>query len=154
MIPLLSYWRIAAGAAIVGLLIWAGWVIADWREDAHQLATVKESLTAERAARTREIALAAKASKDYHDELETLRARPAVGSVRLCRAATVNPAPAPGRTDDPAAPSGVGLSGSQGGDSQGPDIGADLDAIAARCDEVTAQLRALQGWEIEAEKQP
>lgn len=153
MIPL-PYLRLAGVAALAGLLLWAGWVVADWRSDAHQLSAVQAQLSAERAARTREIALAAKATKDYHDELETLRARPAVGPVRLCRAAAVNPSPPPGRTDDPAAASGVGLQGAQGGYSEGPDISGDLDRIAQRCDEVTAQLRALQGWEIEAEKQP
>ena len=142
-----AYWRIAAGAGVVALILWGGWIVADWRADAHRLSAVQAQLADERASHAREIALAAKASKDYHDELENLRARPAVGPVRLCRAAAVNPSPTPGRTDDPATSSGVGLSGSQGGDQSGPDIGADLDAIAARCDEVTAQLRALQGWE-------
>ena len=149
MIALLAYWRIAAGAAVVALILWAGWLVMSWRDDSHHLAAVTAQLAAERASHAREIALAAKASKDYHDELDSIRtARQPVPVVRLCRAAPAVPASTPGRTDDSPAASGVGLSGSQGGDQPGPDIGSDLDQIAARCDAVTAQLRALQGWEL------
>lgn len=143
-------------AAGIGLVILILWVILGWRDSARELDGLRQQLQAERAGRARETAMANQASRNFHDELETLRARPAIGPVRLCRTAPERPSGVtPGRTDDPPAAAGVGLQGAQGGSGEGagvgPDIGPDLDAIAARCDEVTAQLRALHGWEILAE---
>ena len=143
----LDYIRAGIAAVAVALVLAIGWVVLSWRDDARQLEGLRQQLQDERAARSLEIEQAATAGRNYHDELETLRARPAIGPVRLCRAAPAIPPVAPGRTDDSPAASGMGLSGSQGGDQPGPDIGSDLDQIAARCDEVTAQLRSLQGWE-------
>ena len=86
-------------------------------------------------------ARAAEASNDYQAELERLRARPVDRRpVRLCREPARVPAagPDPGRPGAPPASGGLGDEGTQ------PDIGPDLYALAARCDEVTAQARGLQ----------
>ena len=144
----LDYIRAGIAAVAVALVLAIGWVVLSWRDDARQLEGLRQQLQDERAARSLEIEQAATAGRNYHDELETLRARPAVGPVRLCSAAPAAPTgDAASRADDPPATAGVGLQGTQGGDQPGPDIGSDLDQIAARCDEVTAQLRSLQGWE-------
>jgi hypothetical protein len=103
---------------------------------------------AERMARER----VEKTLESYHAEILAIRTRPAPAApVRLCR----NPAPrvpataaAPGRADGAASRPGSGTEGA-GGDSAegpGPDIGADLAALAASCDVVAARLRALQSW--------
>ena len=159
MIALLAYWRLAAGAVVLGLVIWAGWLVMSWRDDSHHLAAVTETLAAERASHAREIALSAQASRNLSHELETIRARPAIGPVRLCRTAPVSRmAVTATGTDDPPAAAGVGLSGAQGSDTQGtdpgPDIGPDIDAVGAKCDALTAQLRASQGWWASFQAEP
>jgi hypothetical protein len=55
---------------------------------------------------------------------------------------------APGGADGAASRPGSGAEGTGGdsGEGPGPDIGADLAALAASCDVVAARLRALQGW--------
>lgn len=103
---------------------------------------------AERMARER----VEKTLESYHAEILAIRTRPVpVGPVRLCR----NPAPrlpatpaAPGGADGAASRAGSGAEGAGGdsGEGPGPDIGADLAALAASCDVVAARLRALQGW--------
>jgi ADP-ribosylglycohydrolase len=146
---------IVAGSMLVILLV--AWVVFGWRDAARELDTLRNQLQAERSARIHEIQIAEKASKDYQHELEALRAaRGPAPVVRLCRPA-VPAAPTAvtaGGADAGPAPSGVGLSGPTGGDQPGPDIGGDLDAIAARCDALTAQLRALQGWERAIQDEP
>ena len=124
MIPFLSVesLRLAGYALVAGLLVWAGVTVANWHSDSRQLQATRQQLAAERASHAREIALAAKASKDYHDELDSIRAaRQPVPVVRLCVATPARTAPVtPGRTDDSATPSGMGLSGATGGDQPGP----------------------------------
>jgi hypothetical protein len=93
-----------------------------------------------------------KTLESYHAEVLEIRTRPApVGPVRLCR----NPASrlpatpaAPGGADGAASRAGSGTEGAEGDSREGPgpDIGADLAALAASCDVVAARLRALQAW--------
>lgn len=113
-----------------------------------EINSLRARAQAERIARER----VEKTLEAYHAEILEVRTRPApVGPVRLCR----NPAPrvpatpaAPGGADGAASRPGSGAEGAGGdsGEGPGPDIGADLAALAASCDVVAARLRALQGW--------
>ena len=142
-------WRAGIAVAAIVAVLLIGMTVARWHQAAGQLTELRHQLQAEQSARAREIQVAAQASKEYQDELETLRLdrRPAP-VVRLCRPAMPADAVAvpAARSDETGTPARMGLSGATGGDRAGPDVGPDLDAIAARCDALTAQLRALQGW--------
>lgn len=150
MILLPSLRLLAYGAGIAAVFA-LGLTVHRWYVSAGELEAVRQQLADERADRARDIALAAKASKGYQDEIDRLGTRAPLPAVRLCRTA-----PAPRTADTAARPDeaspagGVGLQGAQGGFEQGPDIGPELDQIAARCDAVTAQLRGLQGWVTDA----
>jgi hypothetical protein len=145
--------RIAPYAIISALVIISGFAAGQWikeqgrKELRPQIERLEAALAAERADRAR----AERASGSYQLEIERLRERAARTAanrspVRLC----VTPAPqggaAPEGTNDPA-PAPRSDDGSAGSNPQaGPDIGADLYALAAACDAENAKLRALQGW--------
>lgn len=133
--------------ALAGATAWGTFVVLDWRADARRLALVEQELVDVRARHRLELTAAQEATDEYRNELETLRSRRAAEParpVRLCRAAVPagSSSPAAGRPDGPAAGAGQ-LSGPDG---PGRDVGPDLYAIADRCDELSAQLRGLQGW--------
>ncbi len=152
MIPLFLA-RIAPYAIISAFVIISGFAAGQWikeqgrKELRPQIERLEAALAAERADRAR----AERASGSYQLEIERLRERAARTAanrspVRLC----VTPAPqggaAPEGTNDPA-PAPRSDDGSAGSNPQaGPDIGADLYALAAACDAENAKLRALQGW--------
>ena len=145
--------RIAPYAIISALVIISGFAAGQWvkeqgrKELRPQIERLEAALAAERADRAR----AERASDSYQLEIERLNKRTLDRTVnrtpvRLC----VTPAPkggaAPEGTDDPA-PAPRSDDGSAGSNPQaGPDIGADLYALAAACDAENAKLRALQGW--------
>jgi hypothetical protein len=145
--------RIAPYAIISAFVIISGFAAGQWikeqgrKELRPQIERLEAALAAERADRAR----AERASGSYQLEIERLRERAARTAanrspVRLC----VTPAPqggaAPEGTNDPA-PAPRSDDGSAGSNPQaGPDIGADLYALAAACDAENAKLRALQGW--------
>jgi hypothetical protein len=145
--------RISPYAIISALVIISGFAAGQWikeqgrKELRPQIERLETALAEERADRAR----AERASGSYQLEIERLRERAARTAanrspVRLC----VTPAPqggaAPEGTNDPA-PAPRSDDGSAGSNPQaGPDIGADLYALAAACDAENAKLRALQGW--------
>lgn len=142
MIPLrLAAYGLAA-AAVLGGVVWTyNRAFVQLPRTRVALIEANKTIEAEREARAK----ADDISRGYQDELERLRNRPVVHPpVRLCRnTATRMPETKPG---PPAAGAGggVGDGGAAEGVTEGPDIGPDLFALAARCDEVTAQLRGLQ----------
>ena len=152
MIPLFLA-RIAPYAIISAFVIISGFAAGQWikeqgrKELRPQIERLEAALAEERADRAR----AERASGSYQLEIERLRERAARTAanrspVRLC----VTPDPQGGAaaegTNDPA-PATRSDDGSAGSNPQaGPDIGADLYALAAACDAENAKLRALQGW--------
>jgi uncharacterized small protein (DUF1192 family) len=146
-------WRYAPHAILAaGLGLLCIYAVHTLREQGRaelrpQIERLEAALAAERADRAR----AERASDSYQLEIERLRERAARTAanrtpVRLC----VTPAPqggaTPEGTNDPAS-SSRSNDGSAGSNPQaGPDIGADLYALAAACDAENAKLRALQGW--------
>ncbi len=145
--------RIAPYAIISALVIISGFAAGQWikeqgrKELRPQIERLEAALAAERADRAR----AERASDSYQLEIERLRKRTldrAVNRtpVRLCVTPDPQSGAAPKGTDDPA-PAPRSDDGSAGSNPQaGPDIGADLYALAAACDAENAKLRALQGW--------
>lgn len=139
-------WRaLLVSAGLLGLVLAANAVLR-WRDEARAVPRLEELLREERrsyeaqlSAQRRAFDAAQSALESYATELETLRNRrvpPRV--VRLCPSpeSPETPRPAP---DTPSSP------GILPGDSR-PDIGPGLYALADRCDEIAAQLRALQEW--------
>lgn len=105
-----------------------------------ELVDVRNILAAERDAKVRADLI----SEGYQRELERLRNRPVVREpVRLCRRAAPRMPAAESRPVAPPATGGVGDEGAGRSDQEGPDIAPDLYAIAQKCDEITAQGRAL-----------
>ena len=140
---LLRYVPYAIGAA---LLVWGLWTVNGWREDAQELPKVRTDFVRYQAEAQRQFKVAYTASKGYQDELQTLRANASpVRTVRLCVSPAVPAARRPaGGHHEPTAPARV-LPPVAGEDSrQGADIGPDLAQLAARADELSAQLRACQ----------
>lgn len=155
MSPLL--WVRIGGALAVAALLAAGW----WhynglRDEAAKVPVLEQKIRDVSATIEQirgEIEIAQKASEDYQDELEKIRAVAAstpAPVVRLCRStASATGVQVPGAASGPDAPStGNGeLSPGDGADSgAGIDIGRDLFALADRADACAAQLRGLQGW--------
>ena len=146
-------WRYAPHAVVAaGLGILCIYAVYTFREQGRaelrpQIERLETALAAERADRAR----AERAADSYQSEMERLRERALNRTVnrtpvRLC----VTPDPkgwaAPEGTNDPA-PATRSDDGSPRSNPQaGPDIGADLYALAAACDAENAKLRALQGW--------
>jgi hypothetical protein len=145
--------RIAPYAIISAFVIISGFAAGQWikeqgrKELRPQIERLEAALAAERADRAR----AERASGSYQLEIERLRERAARTAanrspVRLC----VTPAPqggaAPEGTNDPAPAPRSDDGSAESNPQAGPDIGADLYALAAACDAENAKLRALQGW--------
>ena len=82
--------------------------------------------------------------RGYEDEIKSLRDRPVtVRTVRVCPPVpdrNLRDASAPRPADGTGPGTGLGDGGTR------PDIGPGLYALAGKCDEVTARLRGLQGW--------
>jgi hypothetical protein len=146
-------WRYAPHAILsAGLGLLCIYAVYTFREQGRaelrpQIERLEAALAEERADRAR----AERASGSYQLEIERLRERTlnrAVNRtpVRLCVTPDPQSGAAPKGTDDPA-PAPRSDDGSAGSNPQaGPDIGADLYALAAACDAENAKLRALQGW--------
>ena len=147
-------WRYAPHAVVAaGLGLLCIYAVYTFREQGRaelrpQIERLETALAEERADRAR----AERASGSYQLEIERLRERAARTAanrtpVRLCLNTPVSQGGAAAEgTDDPA-PAPRSDDGSAGSNPQaGPDIGADLYALAAACDAENAKLRALQGW--------
>lgn len=147
-------WRYAPHALIAAVLgltcIYAVYTLREQgrAELRPQIERLEAELAAERADRAR----AERASGSYQLEIERLNKRAVDRAVnrtpvRLC---VSSPAPPTGNAAegiDGAAPSAGSDDRPAGSDPKaGPDIGADLYALAAACDAENAKLRALQGW--------
>lgn len=150
--------RLAGGVIVALCVAWVGLVVWGWKRGHDQLPIVEQQLEDTRATladvraqHARELRIAQEASNGYQQELQALRdARDAAPArvVRLCsNQNSVRPAvPSAGGPHAATATEGLGPDQDGSGSGQGPDIGADLYAIADRCDDITAQLRGLQEW--------
>jgi hypothetical protein len=148
-------WRYAPHAILAaGLGLLCIYAVYTFREQGRaelrpQIERLEAALAAEKADRAR----AERAADSYQSEIKSLRERAANRAanrpaVRLC----VN-TPAVSTVDEASRDSVGTTSPSWGNDrpprsdlKAGPDIGADLYALAAACDAENAKLRALQGW--------
>lgn len=145
--------KLGAVILILGSAVFLGYKVNGWRNDAvrykSEWQAAENRLEIHRAA----LKAAQRAAKDYHDELETIRNRSAPGGpVRLCVDPAVPGADSTAGAGGTAPASGL-VSGAIGSDHQaGPDIGADLRALALRADELSAQMRALQALEAAAKE--
>ena len=146
---IIAYW--VSAAVVFAALLWAVHTLreqgrAEIRAELEpRLAAAESALDHERASRKR----AEEASNAYQREIADLRIAPVdVPVVRLCRYAGPVPAAGnPAREPDAAAAGTGSDAGATSGDpAPGPDIGPDLMRFALRCDEISAQLRALQSW--------
>lgn len=147
-------WRYAPHALIAAVLglscIYAVYTLREQgrAELRPQIERLEAELAAERADRAR----AERASASYQSEMERLRERAANRTVnrtpvRLCVSPPAPPAGDPAlRTNGSSATTGSDERTVGGDPKAGPDIGADLYALAAACDAENAKLRALQGW--------
>lgn len=136
------------------LVIGAGYLAGEWikekgrAEIRPQVERLEAALAAEKADRSR----AERASASYQSEMELLRNR-AVNStlnrtpVRLCVTAPVPPSGGSAQGANDSSPESRGHDrAARANPTPGPDIGADLYALAFACDAEIAKLRALQGW--------
>jgi hypothetical protein len=157
-LPLLTRipWRLVGAVGMVVAVALMGWRVSAWHEAYEALPGVKAALAREEACGEgskcdgRQQALEAaqtlvtqKVVANYEAELEALRNRPVPTRViRVCREA---------RTGDvrfPSAPGGTDGTGTPGGVVSGPDEfdTRPLRELAREADELSARLRALQGW--------
>ena len=147
-------WRYAPHALIAAVLgltcIYAVYTLREQgrAELRPQIERLEAELAAERADRAR----AERASASYRLEVERLSKRAVDraanrGPVRLCVSPPASPIEdAALRTNGSSATTGSDKRMDGGNLKAGPDIGADLYALAAACDAENAKLRALQGW--------
>ena len=147
-------WRFAPHALIAAVLgltcIYAVYTLREQgrAELRPQIERLEAELAAERADRAR----AERASASYQSEMERLRERTLNRTVnrtpvRLCVSPSAPPAgDAALRTNGSTTTTGSDERKVGGDPKAGPDIGADLYALAAACDAENAKLRALQGW--------
>jgi len=147
-------WRYAPHAILAaGLGLLCIYAVYTFREQGRaelrpQIERLETALAAERADRAR----AERAADSYQSEMQRLRERAASRAVNRPVVRLCNNAPAASEGD--AALRTTGSSATTGSDERttganptpGPDIGADLYALAAACDAENAKLRALQGW--------
>lgn len=143
----------------IGLVVVAAFLIVNhWRNDSLALAAAQaadkqhQREAAEQYAALQEAyATVLRASRGYQDELAEIAARPVPSSpVRLCikparRAAGVPAGAAAGGPGAAVPAAGVVSSGDRADLVEGPDIGPDLRAFAVKCEQVSAQGRAIQG---------
>lgn len=136
--------RIGLAAIGFGIAAWFGFQVGTWRANSHQLKAAKAQIESIQAEHAIELKAAQDAAYDYQKELDRIRRTPASPRpvVRMCnvppKPAAEEPTPAP--TDGATTPREVVPEPAR------PDIGPDLYALAQRCDEVSAELRALQSW--------
>jgi hypothetical protein len=138
-----SYLKLALYGGLVALGFFAGaWIVnTRWNAEraAHALADAKAL-----QAHTEQLA---NARVNYEKELGLISARQPVPAVRLCRATVQAPSASRDGTSTPTGdvqpvPAGDPASGAG---NAGPDIASLLDALAARADQVSAELRVEQG---------
>lgn len=154
---MIGYLKLGAAVVVLGLLAWLGFIVNGWRQDAALVPVLEDRIVqanAQIASERQAVATVQLASKGFQDELATLRSARAAAparSVRLCVVPATAASAGP-RTGEP------GSDGATTGAGQlppvaGPDIGADLYAIADRADDLVAQCRGLQNLERSREAQ-
>ena len=140
--------KILSYLAGAGLIVWAVMIVLGWRDASEALPKVEKEFADYRTQIAIDLELARSASKGYQDELAKLRETRAAAPrriVRLCPPADPVRGTEPASGLDGAAPATIVVPDADGqGDRQGPDIAADLYAIADRADEIVAQCRGLQ----------
>jgi hypothetical protein len=150
MIPL-WVWRLAPYAlGVVIVVVAAMGALHNAKEEGRaelkpEIERLEAALSAERSDRAR----AEAAADSYRSEMDALRNRPVPRTpVRLCVNADPMPAngPASKLPDDSTAITWGDVRPAPNNLAAGPDIGADLYALARDCDAEIAKLRALQGW--------
>lgn len=146
---LLKYWRIAAFAAVALLATWAWVVVGHWHEDSLTLPRVVAQAKADaaQAAATldswkKAYKSAQEASESYAHELESIHNQPTPsGHISVCRSTSMPASPAtgagPGKPGATTAPAPVVHP------TDALAVGPLYD-LARRCDELSAQVRALQ----------
>jgi hypothetical protein len=147
-------WRFAPHALIAAVLgLTCIYVVYTLREQGRaELRPQIERLEAELAAERADRARAERASDSYQLEIERLNKRTLDRTVnrtpvRLCVSPSAPPTGDPSlRTNGSTTTTGSDERKVGGDPKAGPDIGADLYALAAACDAENAKLRALQGW--------
>ena len=147
-------WRFAPHAIVAAVLgLTCIYVVYTLREQGRaELRPQIERLEAELAAERADRARAERAADSYQSEMERLRERAVNRTVnrtpvRLCVSPPAPPVGDPAQgTDDSPTTTGSDERKVGGDPKAGPDIGADLYALAAACDAENAKLRALQGW--------
>ena len=147
-------WRFAPHAIVAAVLgLTCIYVVYTLREQGRaELRPQIERLEAELAAERADRARAERAADSYQSEMERLRQRAIDRAtnrtpVRLCVSPPAPPAGDPAlRTNGSTTTTGSDERKVGGDPKAGPDIGADLYALAAACDAENAKLRALQGW--------
>lgn len=155
MIPLspLGYIRLGVAVVLLGAVVWLGFIVNGWRQDAERLALVeaeRDQALADLSQERINVAEAQEASRGYQSELQTLRIAATnsrrVRPVRLCQSTpqtNVRKIPADGAGSSGAAAGAGELPQEADGNLRaGPDISADLYAEADRADEMTALARA------------
>lgn len=139
-----------AAAALIGYLVWREHSLTKLVGDERAARVVAEKAI---EAKDRELEQIRRdmekqrnASNDYQTELESLKAARAftpVRTVRLCVGPAIVSAPAGGSD----APDAEGLQEAPGQDPRaGPDIGAELYALADEADNLAAQCEGLIRW--------
>jgi len=146
--------RLGPYVILSALVIGAGYLAGEWIKEKGraelrpEIERLEATLATERVDRAR----AERATASYQSEMELLRNRTVNSAVnrtpvRLCVTAPVPPSGAAAQGANDSSPESGGHDrAARANPAPGPDIGADLYALAFACDAEIAKLRALQGW--------
>jgi hypothetical protein len=152
-VGVLGYVKLGAGVAVLGAVIWLGFIVKGWKDDAALLAlrtAERDQAYADLEQRSADFAEVQEASHAYQTELADLRTAHAlerVPVVRLCKPAPqAQPRLSPTVPGPDAASPAPGILPSAPELQAGPDIGPGLFADADRADELSAQVRGLQQY--------
>ncbi len=165
MFPLAAIpWRLIGAGALVAAFMLMGWRVHAWHEAYKALPGVQAALKAEeacspdshcaerqRALEARQEAVSQEVADEYEAEIARLRNQPPVTRViRVCRATN------PGDLRDAQPAGGTDAAGAAGGVILGTDEFSTqpLRDLAREADEVSARLRALQGFNRALGQQP
>lgn len=145
--PTFLIWRLVGIGALVLAIGGGFWYVQHLQDMAAQVPQLRAQVHSLENAAASQAAYDKKVQDSYERELTTLRdAALQPVSIRVCRhTVTVPAAASPAREPDGAAPAAGVLSEQAAGNSE-RDIGPSIDAEFKRCDEISAELRALQLW--------
>lgn len=141
--PTFLIWRFVGIGALVLAIGGGFWYVQHLQDLAAQVPQLRAQVHSLENAAASQAAYDKKVQDSYERELTTLRdAALQPVSIRVCRHTVTVPAAArPAREPDGAAPAAGVLS-----EPASRDIGPAIDAEFRRCDEISAELRALQEW--------